>query len=366
MNYSPEELFEIFKSVIDKLDEGCSSEEAIDSILGYEDIYSLGYEDISSLKLRRLLNNKFGIYAYITLNWGDNSEILEDICNRTPYNQLSWGEINDSSFLWFLKEKNLTYKDMISNKNIAENYLREIDTTPKKDSVWLGFIVNLSVSEYFRLRDLLKSNEDISDCSLVIPKNSYWGFVGGDWSSFFEALTGEEIKLPLSYIDEVIERKIIGSWGWRSELNKHLEGAGFPIHEKLPSESYILGITTEAALTEFIDDYLTCLEYGETDNFKIYDLDEEIDINDFLKSGKTVEEYAEFYIENEWDYDYYNDSIYAVRNDLINTLEGNGMIRKGDDEKFEEITDWLIDMIQNCPTEEELIEYINNKLAKNS
>lgn len=125
-----------------------------------------------------------------------------------------------------------------------------------------------------------------------------------------------------------------------------------------------------------IDDYMICRELNSYNpatekydgDFAIYDLSEEVDLDYFKKSGKSIQEYADEILD-DWNYDFWNSELYAERDRLIAYLEEKGYLTKysGESEgtlayrdEWEKISDYFFDIVKNCPEREELINYIKH------
>lgn len=139
-----------------------------------------------------------------------------------------------------------------------------------------------------------------------------------------------------------------------------------------------IGLVDWDVLEKIIDDYMICRElisYNPATekydgDFAIYDLSEEVDLDYFKKSGKSIQKYADEILEN-WNYDYWNSELYDERDRLIAYLDEGGHLTHYSGEfegalssydEWEEISDYFFDIVKNCPDKEELIAYIKKYL----
>lgn len=133
-------------------------------------------------------------------------------------------------------------------------------------------------------------------------------------------------------------------------------------------------------LKEKIDEYMVCREMNSYSpatekydgDYAIYELSEEVDLDYFKKSGKSVEEYADEILEN-WNCDFWSSELYRERDRLMAYLEEKGYLTgySGEFEgtlshhdEWEEITDYFLDSVKNEPEREELINYIKHVTEK--
>ena len=112
----------------------------------------------------------------------------------------------------------------------------------------------------------------------------------------------------------------------------------------------------EYTVFENINNFLVSEGFKDGDKFKIYKLSEEIDKEDYLKSGKSVEEYADKVLEN-WDVDYYNQELYYVRDSVWSYLLSIKSV-DDNDEMWEKVSDYVIDNMKNIPDKEEILDYL--------
>ena len=112
----------------------------------------------------------------------------------------------------------------------------------------------------------------------------------------------------------------------------------------------------EYTVFENINNFLVSEGFKDGDEFKIYKLSEEIDKEDYLKSDKSVEEYADEVLEN-WDVDYYNQELYYVRDSVWSYLLSIKLV-DDNDEMWEEVSDYVIDNMKNIPDKEEILDYL--------
>ena len=112
----------------------------------------------------------------------------------------------------------------------------------------------------------------------------------------------------------------------------------------------------EYTVFENINNFLVSEGFKDGDEFKIYKLSEEIDKEDYLKSDKSVEEYADEVLEN-WDVDYYNQELYYVRDSVWSYLLSIKLV-DDNDEMWEEVSDYIIDNMKNIPDKEEILDYL--------
>lgn len=112
----------------------------------------------------------------------------------------------------------------------------------------------------------------------------------------------------------------------------------------------------EYTVFENINNFLVSEGFKDGDEFKIYKLSEEIDKEDYLKSDKSVEEYADEVLEN-WDVDYYNQELYYVRDSVWSYLLSIKLV-DDNDEMWEGVSDYIIDNMKNIPDKEEILDYL--------
>lgn len=112
----------------------------------------------------------------------------------------------------------------------------------------------------------------------------------------------------------------------------------------------------EYIVFENINDFLVSEGFKDGNEFKIYKLSEEIDKEDYLKSGKSKEDYADEILEG-WDVDYYNQELYYVRDSVWSYLLGIKLV-DDNDEIWEEVSDYVIDNMKNIPDKEEILDYL--------
>lgn len=129
-------------------------------------------------------------------------------------------------------------------------------------------------------------------------------------------------------------------------------------------------------LKNIIDDYMICRELNSYNpatekydgDYAIYELSEEVDLDYFKKSGKSVEEYADEILD-DWNYDFWNSELYAERDRLIAYLDEGGHLTHYSGEfegalssydEWEKISDYFFDSVKNYPDKEELIAYIKH------
>ena len=112
----------------------------------------------------------------------------------------------------------------------------------------------------------------------------------------------------------------------------------------------------ECTIFENINNFLVSEGFKDGDEFKIYKLSEEIDKEEFLKSGKSAEKYADEVLEN-WDIDYYNQELYYIRDSVWSYLLSIKLVEDVD-EVWEEVSDYVIDNMKNIPDKQEILNYL--------